>query len=235
MLFLSGNLPPTSAAATLVVPRNGIPAATAKFGGYMPAVWSKFGLNGGQMLGSRTAVQLVSGDGAPHLEAGPPDPDPAFAWNAADPATATVSAFSPAARFLVGFPGPSWLGFHGLDVTPDAPGSFLSVALVSRDGKPIADSNSLLLTAASRFENQDDVWNTARTSVGNQWGHGPVLGHAAPASIGIETGATAATVYALDATGARLKTVPSTLTNGKLQFHVGPDAGTVWYEIAATR
>jgi hypothetical protein len=79
------------------------------------------------------------------------------------------------------------------------------------------------------------VWNEARTSIGDQWGSGPAMAAGIPASITLRTQATAATVYALDARGQRVKPIPATLTNGQLVFRIAPEHRTLWYEITTTQ
>jgi hypothetical protein len=112
---------------------------------------------------------------------------------------------------------------------------FAVLTLDSVDGKPIRDSSSLLLAAMNRAENSGMVWNEARNSVGKEWGTGPVQIYGLSGEVSVATTARNATVYALDATGARGEVVPSKLENGQLTFRLDPQRKAVWYEIAAAR
>ena len=91
---------------------------------------------------------------------------------------------------------------------------------------------SFLITIAGRIENQGMVWNEARTSVGNNWGHGPPIAEAIPCSIEMEVSG-ARKVYALDGTGKRAAAVDARLENGTLRFSTAPSHQTLWYEIAS--
>jgi hypothetical protein len=51
---------------------------------------------------------------------------------------------------------------------------FCAITVSSLDSKPIARSDTLLLTACSRFENTGTRWNQRRT-LWEEWGHGPTL------------------------------------------------------------
>ncbi len=109
--------------------------------------------------------------------------------------------------------------------------NFAAMTLTAMDQKPVTQSRRLLLTLVGKVENQGMVWNADRTSVGDQWGHGPVMAEGIPATVTLKTNA-ARHVWALDVTGHRAREVPATHTGGALTFTVGPQFKTLWYEIA---
>jgi hypothetical protein len=100
------------------------------------------------------------------------------------------------------------------------------------DGQPVRESKRMLLTLVGKVENQGMVWNADRTSVGNQWGHGPTMAEGIPATVSVL--APVAHVYALDGTGNRgpelTLTTPANRAADR-QFTVGPQHKTLWYEI----
>ncbi len=108
--------------------------------------------------------------------------------------------------------------------------NFAAVTLTPTDGKPLTQSRRLLLTLAGRVENQGMVWNADRTSVGDQWGHGPTVAEGIPATVMLKTSA-ARRVWALDGTGKRVQSVPAAFADGALTFTVGPQYKTLWYEV----
>ncbi len=114
------------------------------------------------------------------------------------------------------------------------PRNFAALTLSAVDGKPMDQSQSLLLTAVGTVENTAMVWNKERTSLGTKWGTGPTLAEGVPAAITVRTVMTGVTVYALDATGKRLGIVASKLGGGAVTFAIGPEYKTLWYEIEAT-
>ena len=109
--------------------------------------------------------------------------------------------------------------------------NFAALALNAMDGKPIEKSHTLLLTALAGVENKGMAWNAAHTSVSDQWGTGPTQAEGVAATILIGTEATKATVYALDATGKRVREVTCALESGNLRFAIAPQDKTAWYEI----
>jgi hypothetical protein len=108
---------------------------------------------------------------------------------------------------------------------------FAGVMLSARDGKQIEASGRLLLVLAGRVENQDMVWNAARTSVGEHWGHGPTVAEGIPCSIELNVDGPRK-VWALDGTGKRDHEVASRFADGVLRFSVSEKERTLWYEVA---
>jgi len=130
-----------------------------------------------------------------------------------------------------GFFGGQTFSSGPLSMTLPAFGNnFASLTLTPLDGKPLAASTRLLLTICGRAENTDMGWNEDRTSVGANWGHGPVLVEGIPASVTIAN-ALVGHVWALDPTGVRARELPATVAGGKIAFQIGPENKTVWYEI----
>ena len=144
---------------------------------------------------------------------------------------ALYTASASAAQALTGYVGGQTVTLGTNTLTFPAFGNnFAAVTLTAMDQKPLPQSRRLLLTLVGKVENQDMVWNAARTSVGNQWGHGPTVAEGIPATITLKTDS-ARHVWALDGTGKRVGSVPSVYAGGSLTFTVGPQYKTLWYEI----
>ncbi|MCJ7821496.1 MAG: hypothetical protein MUQ26_00180, partial [Armatimonadetes bacterium] len=194
-------------------------------------------VGGPNMVERRKAVRFVDGGGPVRVETSGSRPAmPALAWHPADPDGALFTLDSPCAKAIVGFAGGRKLDLGGfvVEMEPTDRG-FASLILTSMDGKPVATSASLVLTALDKVENTGLQWNEDRTFAANSWSQGPTMAETVPASISIPTTARTATVYALDETGARSKAIPSTLSAGRLTFRIGPQDKAVWYEISAGR
>jgi len=108
--------------------------------------------------------------------------------------------------------------------------NFAAVTLTAMDQKPTAQSQRLLLTLVGKVENQNMGWNADRTSVGDQWGHGPTLAEGIPATVTLKTDGPRS-VWALDGTGKHSQRVPAAYANGTLTFTVGPQYQTLWYAV----
>ncbi len=140
-------------------------------------------------------------------------------------------AVSSEAATVVGFVGGQTVTLGGDTLTFPAFGNnFAAVTLTPTDGKPLAQSRRLLLTLAGKVENQGMGWNATRTSVGDQWGHGPTVAEGIPAAVTLKT-SIARHAWALDGTGKRIQQVPAASANGALTFTVGPQYKTLWYEV----
>jgi hypothetical protein len=110
------------------------------------------------------------------------------------------------------------------EITISAKTEFCSLALSSLDGKPIAESENLLLTAAARIENKGQKFNESKTQL-KEVGTAPILVE------GVEAGVTLkrapASVYALDINGKRLKQIA---VSGN-SFSIKQDDRAFFYEI----
>lgn len=142
-------------------------------------------------------------------------------------------AGSPASQTVVGFVGGQTVTLGPVTMTfPQFGNNFAAVTLTAMDNQPLAQSKRMLLTLAGKVENQGMVWNAGRTSVGNQWGHGPSVAEGIPATVTFTS--PIAQVYALDGTGKRAGAVKIGNGIGGLvtsQVTVGPQYNTLWYEI----
>ena len=199
------------------------------------AVWAHASSNvGADMFSDRVAMRVESETGTP----GPflrgavtmaPGGAPIRVVKTASGAQYLV--VSPSAESVTGFVGGQTVSLGDSTLTFPAFGNnFAAVTVTAMDRKPIGQSSKILLTLVGKVENQDMVWNAARTSVGDQWGHGPTMAEGIPATVVIRT-SVGHSVWALDGTGKRVEKVPVVAGNGELTFSVGPQYKTLWYEV----
>ncbi|MDR3710355.1 MAG: cellulase family glycosylhydrolase [Capsulimonadaceae bacterium] len=147
------------------------------------------------------------------------------------PAGSQYLAVGSAASAAAGFFGGEQVDLGTAKLTfPEFGNNFAALTLTTLDAKPLGQSSHLLLTITGKAENLGMVWNADRTSVGRNWGRGPVQAEGIPATVTLAN-ASVKHVWALDPTGARVKEVPVTVSGGKASFTIGPDYRTVWYEI----
>lgn len=245
--FLSGALVPAKAQTTLIVPKGQLldlaaqvpPSSPWAFQTNVPDLWKASGMGISDALSSRLSLRLTDGNGTPHLERSGERTlraaNPAFDWEFSG-AKGHLVVDSPSVKALVGNVGSNNSSFwpmSGLSISsPHSSNSWLSLVAVARDGKPLGSSSSILLSTLNRAENQNMTWNSERTSVGEGWGDGPTLLETPTATLDLETKATSATVWKLDATGKRNGTLASMLQNGRLKFVLSPSDATPFYEIA---
>jgi hypothetical protein len=101
--------------------------------------------------------------------------------------------------------------------------------LVALDGKPIAESSRMLLSAAARVENTDMEWNEKRTSVSNKWGAEPTVAEEVVADIEIPG---SVSVQPLDGAG-RLTGAARKAENAgnRSRLHITGADKTLWYAV----
>jgi len=88
---------------------------------------------------------------------------------------------------------------------------------------------AILVTATGYVENQGMGWNADKTSVGNQWGQGPVVCEGIPFELTLKTNRAAA--WALDPRGRRQAAIRGEAGTEGLRFTFGPAHRTLWYEL----
>ncbi len=240
--FLSGALPVARSRTTLSVSQSELlPLAAQSQNGFwdnIPAVWKESGLDVPEALNSRLSLRvlptrvplkLARSSATPAQDA-----NPNFNWKFSG-AKGRLIVDSPTVKALVGrVAGQVWpLGALSVE-NPSSSNGWLSLVVAARDGKPIGSSNSLLVAALNRAENQNMGWNADRTSVGDKWGDGPTTLETPSATLDLQTSASNAVVWKLDATGERTVRMPLTLAKGRLRFQISPDDETPWYEVALT-
>ncbi len=247
--FLSGQIAPFAAKTTLQVPREQFSNLMADSFGQGQWVmsggalnqWRKAGLTRRDMFSSRMEMQIVDRGSELKLTRSGARPtlagSPSFNWNFTG-ANGQLVINTPQSKALVGRVGDAWsegswpLGALQID-KPGSSNGWAAITLTSRDGKPLEKSASMVLATLNRAENDGMIWNATRTSVGTDWGAGPIQLETPSAKIRLQTSAKSAKVWKLDPTGARRGELASTLKNGELAFQIGPNDQTPWYEIAA--
>ena len=116
---------------------------------------------------------------------------------------------------------------------------FGTVTLQPVDGQPLLTSQRLLLSLMTRFEHTGMLWNTSRTSLGDNWGTAPSLVEPISGSYTLRLRSDSRfLVYALDARGNRMKQVGDGVgtihlllntggrSNGLVRSCSRPDCGT---------
>ena len=195
----------------------------------MSQAWKQGGLVLGNLFTHRLDLRIVPAGklaAAVSKEAGS-----SVVWDAA---AGLYTVDAPAAKALVGHCTGKTTRLDGMQFEVQTNSrNFAVLTLNAADGRPLARSGRLLLTAAGNVENTGMGWNADHTSVGTQWGRAPTLCEGIAARIALSTEAKRAQVYALDGDGARAREVPAAVRDGKLAFDIGPQFQTLWYEIVA--
>jgi len=160
-------------------------------------------------------------------------PDGTVVWDVRNPDRAHVLINVPATRCVWGlvageeFSLGDWRFAFG-EIERD----YAVLVATSRDGEPLSQSRSVLITVAANSENLAMGWNEDRTSVGTHWGHGPTQVNGVPVALRVPAGRPAARLFALDSAGQRRHEVGSQLEEDCLRFELGPRWHTLFYELS---
>ncbi|HEV8292878.1 MAG TPA: hypothetical protein VGP94_13180, partial [Tepidisphaeraceae bacterium] len=101
------------------------------------------------------------------------EPGPKATWETkGDPGTGYYTVISDRAIIFTGFPQNKTIDLPPLKLT-DVENPFISLILLSDDGKPLRESSKLLLALVGRGGNKDMGWNERRKSISDQWGKAP--------------------------------------------------------------
>lgn len=225
----------------LHIPQNDVVRLLAKNGPDIRAAWEDTNVAPLDVLNTRFSVAFDK-DNAPIAAAGANHPASEFVntpssegpirWQNQGTDKALFTADSPTSKVIVGYVGGQTARVPGWEVQAKAGGrNFAALTLSAIDGKTTEQSHSLLLTVLSNAENPGVVWNANRTSIGDQWGSGPVQVETIEATMLLATNARSVTVYALDPTGKRKQPVDCEVRGGLVSFVIRPADKTVWYEI----
>jgi hypothetical protein len=228
-LFMRGDVAPAKTAAIANIQQDiGIEEAR-KRGPRLGA--EQFGVKRMEALIRRVGVRMGDGE---TFDARPEPSGPKFtsdtgelAWDTTDK---VVTIDTPRSKGVIGFAERRSYDLGGVKIEFAAARSgFATVQLTVVDGADFKSAKRILITATGTAENTGMKWKSdAHDSVGREWGKAPSLVEGVAARITLPL-SQKMKAWALDERGKRRAEVP--LRDGVIE--IGPDAKTLWYEIAA--
>ncbi|HNX33911.1 MAG TPA: carbohydrate binding domain-containing protein [Kiritimatiellia bacterium] len=234
LLYRQGLVAPARARLLVTVPEKEIPSRLSEnvWCG-VPDLLGRFKGNVSDVWRCKAACRLA-GSGEAALEGGTAQ-DPSairsdtgeIAFDRAEKGAESLQVNAPAARLLIGCVGGREfrLGDVRLKVGKGTLRDYADISLVALDGKPVADSRRLLLTAVARVENKGQKWDAKRTFVANDWGDGPTV--AEPVLLTLALPGAGWRARALDGKGRPTAEVAMT----QAQLTTDAAHGTLWYLI----
>ena len=155
-----------------------------------------------------------------------------LSWSADGQHTGRYTAAGERSVAMVGFAAGQPQKVGPVEISLQSP-ALAALTLSSLDGRPLAESSRILITACGRTENTGQAWNAARTSVTDQWGRGPTLIEPVRAAITLNrtaAPATAAKLIALDGSGRpAAESAAPVADRTSLRFTLGDGPATLWY------
>ena len=109
-----------------------------------------------------------------------------------------------------------------------------SIIIESLDGKPISDSQTLVVAVLSTIKNTNAEWNEGRNSTGQNWGIAPALALFVDFTITIPWTEGTINVSSLTSNGDENGFVKIQQTNNGFSFSSDKENPTLWYLIKRT-
>lgn len=226
LVFRQGLIEPHTTASWLAIDRPAVEEYAARKGGDLWGswrdLWGKRSKTGALAWQQKTGY-LLRDEHAGEDSLPAAAPRNAVEWHPEKPSLAVISA---GAALWSGKLGAEAIKLGPITLEPTAPSNprNATVMIAALDGRPLAESNKLWLSALSRAENPGMVWDADRRSVGTQWGQGPaeVLGVNARFTL---PGKADWKVQALDPAGAG----KAVLSENATTFEINPAQKTVWW------
>lgn len=164
-------------------------------------------------------------------------------WDWSVPGRGVFTLSAPRSKAVVGFgAGRRFDLGDGVVVEPGntLQNGFSVITLTVKQGafsSQVAQQTQVLITATGHVQNTDWGWEELgdnRVTLRNNWGRAPSLVEGIPARITLPMPASAVQVYALDERGGRKARVPvGRDASGRAVVEIGPQYGTLWYEVVA--
>ncbi len=155
-------------------------------------------------------------------------------WNLSREGEGAVTINSPRSQGLIGFRSAETQQPENMTAKLD--NAFAAILLTSLDGRPIAESERILLTTGARVTNTGMQWNSAHTGLA-KWGGPPTLIEPVTGEIDLHglKGADAVLVQPLNGAGLPLGPPLRATRNGEAWEFAAGQTATTWYAITVRR
>jgi len=140
-------------------------------------------------------------------------------------------------KALIGFADNRPVTLGGLTLQPGATRlGWCTLGITLTRGEVFTNDCSALVVASGWCENTGQIWtDTTKTSVGNQWGHAPVLTEVVPFTLTLPVGTNYVQVWSLDERGQRKAALAVTGNGTSTILTVTTNASSIWYEVNVAR
>lgn len=235
--FRSGLVAAGGTPVTLTLPASAAPELLATGRQGLRSLWQAAGVDAGAVTRRRLAIRV---DPAATLSA-TSEPVAAGATRASDTGELTWTPGGTDPRFTVNAPAFRLAAgeLAGRAVTlGDLTCTFSRwssghavLAAVALDGTPLAAARKIMVCVAARVENQGMGWNADRSSVGRNWGEGPVIAERVPVEVALP--GTGWTARPLDGNGAPRRALRSRAQGGRttLALNAPGTDSSLWFLI----
>ncbi|MBN2580603.1 MAG: beta-galactosidase [Pirellulales bacterium] len=156
-------------------------------------------------------------------------------WDATQPSSGYFLVDTPRTKLFTGFVRGRTFSLGDVELKIGTTRlDWATVSLVCRNGDGFGRPGRILIAATGWEQNQD--WKLKKlpdnfVTLGDRWGHKPVLCEGVPAEIRLPVAAEKVKFYPLDESGNRRASIPISARGGKAVLRLDPKHHTVWYEV----
>lgn len=158
-------------------------------------------------------------------------------WNLGQPNAGVVTVDTSRTKAVIGFADnePTTLG--PLTLRPGTTQlGWCTLAATLTHGEVFTNDCTALIVAGGWWENIGQVWtDTNKISVGNQWGHAPVLTEVVPFTMTLPVGTNFVQAWSLDERGQRKTGLLPAGNSTSSTLTITTTAGSIWYEVNVAR
>lgn len=154
-------------------------------------------------------------------------------WDVSQPRKGVITVNTARTKAVIGFVDGRTFRLGDVAIKPGhTRQDWCTIGLTLMDGPCFTGPCHALLVATGMAENSQMQWKTpAKTSVGRHWGIAPSLVEVVPFELTLPASAGRVLAWKLDEHGQRAHPLIVQDRAGKAQLKIGPDAGTLWYEL----
>ena len=150
--------------------------------------------------------------------------EPKMAWTVDGKGRGLFTASGPGAAVYVGHAG---VKTESLPIEQVVKPDFAAVTMTALDGRPLAKSGAILVTACGRCENTGMQFSADRKTVGRNWGKAPVCIEPVEGTVALPPGQWKC--QALKPDGTPAADVPLAADQGRAVLRMSPQYKTMWY------
>ncbi|GAB5558968.1 MAG: hypothetical protein SynsKO_06150 [Synoicihabitans sp.] len=159
-------------------------------------------------------------------------------WDNSRPNRGIVTVDTDRTKAVVGFASGETIELNNWVFRPgENSQNWLTAGVTVNEGDSLVSQAGFraVIVATGNVENTNQQWtDSSRTSVGTQWGEAPVLVEVVPLTLDVPFPPDRVQAWALDGTGNRTNTVPTTAADNGTRLTLGQSGDTLWYELAVT-
>ena len=204
---------------------------------------SQLGVPAGLAFTNRLSTSV--GTNAPGLSTAPAAPSGTvlasdtgeLRWDVSQAGQGLVTVDTACTKAVVGFCDNRPVALGGLVLRPGTTQlGWCTLGITLVQGEVFTNDCTALLVAGGWWENTGQVWtDTNHVSVGNQWGHSPVLTEVVPFTLTLPVGTNYVQAWSLDERGQRKAALALTGDASSTTLTVTTNAGSIWYELDVAR